>query len=75
MSIYILLHTSLFIIYFSVPPEVQPTFNQSQLAFRDKEANLNFTITQASPDIQPANVEWIFESEHLSLSEVINNTD
>ena len=58
-----------------MPPEVQPTFNQSQLAFRDRVTTLNFTITRASPDVQPANVEWIFESESLNLSQVINDSD
>ena len=59
----------------SVPPEVQPAFSQSQLAFRDRDTTLHFNITRASPDVHPDDIEWIFTSEFLGVSGVINDTD
>lgn len=70
-----LMYFTVDLILYPVPPEVQPTFNQSQLAFRDRETTLDFSITGASPDVEPADIEWHFESNHLNLSVVLNATD
>ena len=58
-----------------VPPAVHPLLNQSQIAFRGRRTTLNFAITQASPEVMPENIEWIFESECLGKTDVVNTSE